>query len=404
MQAAPAICKTFCDSGRKSRRNFIAENNDVMKIVILGTAYPYRGGLSAFNERIAREYQSSGHDVTIYTFTLQYPSFLFPGKTQYSDEPIPEDLRITRRVNSCNPFNWLSVGREIARQNPDVMITKYWLPFMAPCLGTIERQVRKNGHTHIVSILDNIIPHEHRPGDHILSRYFVRSTDGFVAMSRSVLKDLDIFDTQKPREFCPHPLYDHYGDLIPKEEARRLTGLPDDDTRYVLFFGFIRAYKGLDLLLKAFADPRLRELNVKLLVAGEFYDDAKPYMDEIDVLGIGDRVVLKTDFIPDSEVNRYFCAADIVAQPYKSATQSGVTQIALHFEKPMLVTNVGGLAEIVPDGRIGYVVEPDVQRIADALVRYYQEGKETPFTQSVKEEKKKYSWTNMTSAIAKLIH
>lgn len=374
-----------------------------MKIVILGTAYPYRGGLSAFNERIAREYQSMGHDVTIYTFTLQYPGFLFPGKTQYSDTPAPADLHIVRRVNSCNPFNWMSVGREIARRKPDLMITKYWLPFMAPCLGTIERQVHKNGHTRIISILDNIIPHEHRPGDRLFSHYFVKSTDGFVAMSRSVLNDLNVFDTQKPRLFSPHPLYDHYGELLSKEEARKLAGLPNDGTHYVLFFGFIRAYKGLDLLLKAFADPRLRELNVKLLVTGEFYGDPKPYMKEIETLGIRDRVVLKTDFIPDSEVNRYFCAADIVAQPYKSATQSGVTQIAFHFEKPMLVTNVGGLPEIVPDGKVGYVVEPDARQIADALVRYYTENKENLFTQGVKEEKKKYSWTNMTSAIEELM-
>lgn len=374
-----------------------------MKIIILGTAYPYRGGLSAFNERIARELQSMGHIVTIYTFTLQYPGFLFPGKTQYSDEPAPVGLRIVRRINSCNPFNWRLVGSEIARLKPDLMITKYWLPFMAPCLGSIGRIVHRNGHTRIISILDNIIPHERRLADRLLSRYFVKSTDGFIAMSRSVLKDLELFDTKKPRLFCSHPLYDHYGELIPKEEAKKLAGLPDDGTHYVLFFGFIRAYKGLDLLLKAFADPRLKELNVKLLVAGEFYGASRPYMEEIEALGIETRVVLKTDFIPDSEVNRYFRAADIVAQPYKSATQSGVTQIAFHFEKPMLVTNVGGLPEIVPDGKVGFVVEPKPRQIADALVRYYSESKEELFTQGVKEEKKKYSWNNMTSAIEKLM-
>lgn len=372
-----------------------------MKIIIVGTAYPYRGGLSAFNERLAYEYRNRGDEVEIYTFTLQYPSFLFPGKTQYSDEPAPDGLLIHRRINSINPFNWFSVGREIAKKRPDVLITKYWLPFMAPCLGTIERRVRRNGHTRIISILDNIIPHEHRIGDRLFSRYFVRSTDAFVAMSRSVLDDLGQFDTRKPRRFCPHPLYDHYGALVSKDEARQALHL-DANARYVLFFGFIRGYKGLDLLLDAMADPRLKAMDVRLIIAGEYYGDPKPYQEQIARLQLTDRTVQCTDFIPDSKVNNYFRACDIVAQPYKSATQSGVTQIAFHFEKPMLVTNVGGLAEIVPDGKVGYVVEPDAHQIADALVRYYEEDREAPFTDGVRQEKQKYLWSNMTDAIDQL--
>lgn len=374
-----------------------------MKIVILGTAYPFRGGLSAFNERLAYEYQRAGHDVEIVTFTLQYPGLLFPGKTQYSDEPAPQGLRIARRINSCNPLNWLAVGREVGALRPDLIIAKYWLPFMAPCLGTIVRRAKRGGKAYAASILDNVVPHEHRPGDRLFSRYFVRSMDGFVAMSRSVLADLCLFDTRKPREFCPHPLYDHYGALISKEEARKAIGL-EEKGRYVLFFGFIRAYKGLDLLLQAMADPRLKALGARLVVAGEFYGDPKPYLDEIERLGIADRVALRTDFIPDSEVNRYFRACDIVAQPYKSATQSGVTQIAFHFERPMLVTNVGGLPEIVPDGKVGYVVEPDAGQIADALANYYEEDKEGAFAAGVVEEKKKYGWQNMTAAITKLMN
>ena len=373
-----------------------------MKIIILGTAYPYRGGLSAFNERMAREYQRMGHEVEIYTFTLQYPGFLFPGKTQYSDEPAPEDLRIFRKVNSCNPFNWIKVGNEIRRKKPDLMITKFWLPFMGPCFGTIARRVRKNRHTKLISILDNVIPHEHRIGDKMFARYFIRPTDGFVAMSKSVLQDLRLFTQSKPARFCPHPLYDHYGERLPKAEALKLLSL-DPGCRYVLFFGFIRAYKGLDLLLEAFADSRLKDLNVKLIVAGEFYGDPQPYLEQIKRLGIGDRVVLATDFIPDHEVNRYFGACDIVAQPYKSATQSGVTQIAFHFEKPMLVTDVGGLAEIVPHGKIGYVVAPDAHDIADALVSYFENQCEEAFTQGVREEKRKYAWSSMTEAIEGLM-
>ena len=372
-----------------------------MKIVILGTAYPYRGGLAAFNERLAREFQSQGHEVVIYTFTHQYPNFLFPGKTQYSTEPAPENLKIVRKVHSYNPFNWFKVGREIARLNPDMMITKFWLPFMAPCFGTIARKVRKNKHTKLISILDNVIPHEHRIGDKAFARYFIRPTDGFVAMSKSVLADLRLFTQDKPAVFCPHPLYDHYGARLPREEALSLLNL-SPDFRYVLFFGFIRAYKGLDLLLEAFADDRFKAANIKLLVAGEFYGDPAPYLNKIKELQIEDRVVLCTDFIPDSEVNRYFSAADIVAQPYKTATQSGVTQIAFHFEKPMLVTNVGGLPEIVPDGKIGYVVEPDSKQIADALVRYFEENKQAEFEVNIVDEKQKYLWSTFTEFIEKL--
>ena len=373
-----------------------------MRVIILGTAWPYRGGLSAFNERLAREYQQNGHEVEIVTFTLQYPSFLFPGKTQYSDEPAPEGLKITRMLNAINPFSWLKTGRYIRRRRPDLLITKFWLPFMAPALGTANRAARCAGMSRI-SILDNLVPHEKRPGDRLFARYFVRSVDGMVAMSRSVLADAELFDPQhrKPRTFCPHPLYDHYGDRLGREEALRLLQL-DPSHRYVLFFGFIRDYKGLDLLLEAMADRRLAELDARLIVAGEFYGDPKPYMDQIKRLGIADRVVLKTDFIPDHEVNRYFCAADLVAQPYKTATQSGVTQIAFHFERPMLVTRVGGLPEIVPDGEVGFVVEPQPKPIADALVRYFAEGWEERLTEGVRREKQKYLWSHMTEAIEKL--
>ena len=374
-----------------------------MKIVILGTAYPYRGGLSAFNERIAYEYQNQGHDVEIYTFTHQYPDFLFPGKTQYSTEPAPENLKIVRKVHSYNPFNWIKVGREIARKKPDMMITKFWLPFMSPCFGTIARIVRRNKHTKLISILDNVIPHEHRIGDKQFVRYFIKPTDGFVAMSKSVLADLRLFTQDKPAVFSPHPLYDHYGERLSREEALSLLNMSPEN-HYALFFGFIRAYKGLDLLLEAFADERLRQSNVKLLVAGEFYGDPAPYLNQIKTLGIEDKVVLCTDFIPDSEVNRYFSAADLVTQPYKTATQSGVTQIAFHFEKPMLVTNVGGLAEIVPDGKIGYVVEPDAKQIADAICKFFDEHHQTEFERNIVEEKQKYAWSEFTRNIMEIFN
>ena len=373
-----------------------------MKVIILGTAYPYRGGLTAFNERLARQYMAEGHEVEIVTFTLQYPNFLFPGKTQYSDEPAPADLRIRRMLNAVNPFTWFKTGRYIRRQRPDLVVTKFWLPFMAPALGTANRVAKRKG-TRRIAILDNLVPHEKRPGDSMFARYFVKSIDGMVAMSRSVLADADLFDPKrrKARTFCPHPLYDHYGETLTRQEALGQLGLREGQ-RYVLFFGFIRDYKGLDLLLQAMADERMEPLGVKLIVAGEFYGDPKPYHDLIARLDLSSRVAMHTDFIPDHEVNRYFCAADLVAQPYKTATQSGVTQIAFHFERPMLVTNVGGLPEIVPDGKVGFVVEPQAQAIADAIVRYFSEDWQQRLTEGVRQEKQKYLWTNMTQAINNL--
>ena len=373
-----------------------------MKVIILGPSWPYRGGIAAFSERLARQYQAEGHEVEVVTFTLQYPSFLFPGKTQYSEEPAPKGLKITRKLNAINPFSWWRTGRYIKKQQADLLITPFWLPFMAPALGTACRCAKRKGMRR-VAILHNLIPHEHRPGDKMFSRYFVKSNDAFITLSRSVLEELNLFDPKKlkPRTYSPHPLYDHYGATLSRKEALDLIGLRENQ-RYVLFFGFIREYKGLDLLFDAMADERMAQLGVKLIVAGEFYGDPKPYMEQIKRLDISDRVVLHTEFIPDHEVNRYFCAADLVAQPYKNATQSGVSQISYHFEKPMLVTHVGGLPEIVPDGKCGFVVAPEAQAIADAIVRYFTEDWQERLTEGVHEEKQKYGWDKMTEAIEQL--
>ncbi len=369
-----------------------------MKIVILGTSYPYRGGLTVYNERLAKEFINEGHDVDIITFLLQYPSFLFPGKTQYSTEPPPEGLKIKRLLNSINPFNWIIVGRKIKKIAPDILIIKFWLPFMAPCLGTVARIAVKNKKTKAISILDNIIPHEKRVGDRMLAKYFTRSVNGFVVMSHSVMSDLKQFNSLKPRLFCPHPLYDNFGSKATREESLNYLKL-DPNRRYMLFFGLIRNYKGLDILLKALAEPIFRNLNVSLIVAGEFYGDSESYFDLEKRLGLEGQIIWMCDFVPDSEVKYYFCSADIIVQPYKSATQSGVTQIAYHFEKPMLVTNVGGLAEIVPDGKAGYVVEPNEKEVAKALSSFFIEKKEDYFLKGLLEEKAKYSWSNMTGAV-----
>ena len=375
-----------------------------LKVIIIGSAYPFRGGgISTYNERLAKAFLDRGNDVEIFTFSLQYPGFLFPGKTQYSAEAPPDGLKITIAVNSINPFNWIKVGRKIGKMRPDLVIVRYWMPFMAPCLGTISGIIRKNRFTKVIAITDNIIPHERMPGGKLLSHYFVNRCDAFIAMSRAVLADLEKLNSQKPRRYNPHPLYDNFGASIPKEVAKKNLGL-DPDTSYILFFGFIREYKGLDLLLKAFADIRLRKYPVKVLVAGEFYVDPKPYYELIAASGIQDLVLLHTEFIPNTDIVNYFCASDIVVQPYKDATQSGVTQVAYHFDKPMITTNVGGLSEMVPDGKVGYVVNPDYEEIALSLLKYFEENKEAEFTEHVREEKKRFSWDQLIDQVYELLN
>lgn len=371
-----------------------------MKIVILGPAYPYRGGIALFDDRLTAELASMGHEVEEWTFTLQYPGFLFPGKTQFSDDPAPEGINTVRKMNSINPFNWIKVGCELKKKKPDLIVVAFWLPFMAPCQGTIARIARHNSHTRITGLIHNMIPHEHRPGDRLFARYFAKSVDGYVAMSDAVLSDIEQFDQNRPRVFCRHPLYDNFGKAATREESLQFFGL-DPQYRYMLFFGLIRDYKGLDLLLKAYADKRLRQENVRLIVAGEFYSGSEKYFGMEKELGLEGLIIWKSDFVPNSEVRYCFGAADLIVQPYKSATQSGVAQIAYHFEKPMLVTDVGGLAEIVPDGVAGYVVEPDATQIADRLVDFFKEDKKDQFTEGLRQEKKNYSWTNMARSVIK---
>ncbi|MFD2786921.1 glycosyltransferase [Hymenobacter rubripertinctus] len=369
-----------------------------MKVVIIGPAYPLRGGLATYNERLARAFQEAGDEVRLVTFSLQYPDFLFPGQTQFSTGPAPEDLDIEVSLNSMNPLSWWKVGQKLRRERPDLVIFRFWLPFMGPALGTVARLAARNGHTRVVAITDNVIPHEKRPGDRPLTRYFLSACHGFVTMSRAVLADLRRLHFQQPALYRPHPLYDNFGPLKPKPEALAALGL-DPAFGYLLFFGFIRAYKGLDLLLEAFADERLAALPLKLIIAGEYYEDAAPYEALIQQHNLESRLVRATDFIPNEQVVDYFCAADMVVQPYKNATQSGVSQIAYHFSRPMLVTDVGGLAELIPNGEVGYVVPPSPQAIADALMDFYEHQRETEFTAGVEGKRKEFSWDVMVAAL-----
>jgi len=368
-----------------------------MKIVILGPAYPLRGGLASFAERMAYQLQNEGHDVEIVTFSLQYPKILFPGKTQYSSDPAPKDLKIHVWMNAINPLNWIKTGNRIRKMNADLVICKYWLPFMAPCLGTILRQVKKNKKTHIMALAHNIIPHEKRIGDVPFTKYFVKPVDSFLTLSESVAEEIKEF-SDSPTAFTPHPIYDSYGDRVSKLDARNHLQL-DKEYNYLLFFGFVRKYKGLDLLLRAMADERIQKMNIKALVAGEYYDNKETYDALIEELGISNSVIVKDDFIPNDEVRYYFGASDLVVQPYRTATQSGISQLAYHFEKPMVVTNVGGLPEIVGNNGAGYVVEVEPKAIADAIVDYYKNDKEAEIVEKVKENKKRFSWDVLTNVI-----
>lgn len=370
------------------------------KVVIIGPAHPLRGGLATFNQRLAKEFNDRGHTCSIYSFSLQYPSFIFPGTTQYTDEPAPPNLAIHTVINSINPFNWVKTGNRLKKERPDIIIVRFWLPLMGPALGTILRRVRKNNFTKIICIADNVIPHEKRIGDRPFTGYFLKSCDAFITMSEKVMSDLRLFDKIKPAQLVSHPLYDNFGAAISKEEARGKLGIDSQDL-IILFFGFIRKYKGLDLLFEAMADERIRKSGIKLLVAGEFYEDAKQYQEQIDRLGIRSQLILKTDFIPDSEVKYYLCAADAVMQPYRNATQSGVTPLAYHFEKPMVVTNVGGLPSLVPDRKVGLVVEPIPAAIATGILNFYQLG-ENYFIPHLRNEKQKYSWAAMAGTIFQL--
>ncbi len=375
------------------------------KVVIIGQAHPIRGGIASFNERLATEFQQQGFDTTIYTFSYQYPAFMFPGKTQYSKEPLTKKLNIKVCINSINPFNWIKIGYELKNLRPDIIVVAYWLPLMGPALGAILRLAKKNKHTKIICIAHNAIPHEKRVGDKQFTQYFIKPVDAFISLSEKVTSDLRTF-TQKPLLQTVHPLFDHFGDQINKAEARQHLGLNMHDN-IILFFGFIRKYKGLDLLLEAMKIltkhpiPNPQFQIPKLLIAGEFYEDEQPYQQLIDKLGIRSHLIIKADFIPENEVKYYLSAADFVIQPYRNATQSGVTPLAYHFEKPMLVTNVGGLPHLVPNGKAGLVCEPNPADIAAHIRMLYELG-EDYFLPHLREEKKKYSWGILVDCIKEL--
>ena len=371
----------------------------VDQLIIMGPAWPLRGNLAAFDEKLANVFMQASINTKLYTFSLQYPDLLFPGTTQYSTDPAPEKLSIDVAINSINPFNWIKVGLKIKREKPDLIIVRYWIPFMAPCLGTILSIVKRNKHTTVIAIVDKMIPHEKRLGDKLLTQYFVRAVDGFLTMSQKVQNDVKLF-TNKPTCVSPHPIYDHFGEAIPTADARKFLHLDVHD-KVILFFGFVRAYKGLDLLIEAMADPAIKAAGIKLVIAGEFYESPTPYLTQIEQLGLTDTISVYNQYIGEKEVTQYVSAADFIIQPYRNATQSGVTPMAYHFLKPMLVTNVGGLADTVPHDKVGLVVQPNPRSIAEGIVQLYERGT-AHFMPHLITEKKKYSWEQMRQSFLTL--
>lgn len=372
-----------------------------MKVIIIGPGYPLRGGISKSNHRLAQAFLDLGHTCEIVSFSLQYPSFLFPGKTQFLTEKQDDNIPVRSLINSINPFNWCVIGKKIKKEKPDLVVVRYWLPFMGAALGVVLRKIKKNKHTKIVCLCDNAIPHETRIGDKALTKFFVKACDGFVAMSDKVLSDLNTFAPSKPKTLVHHPIYDNFGNAISQGDARLKLNLPPKEDIF-LFFGFIRKYKGLDILLEALTIYKKQATNAfKLVIAGEFYDNEQFYLDLIKQFDLTDDIVLFNEFIPDSEVKNYLCAADLLIQPYRNATQSGITPLGYHFEIPMIVTRVGGLEKQIPDQKVGYVVEPTPQSIAIAMAEFVKRGK-TDFIPAIQEEKKNYSWEKLAQAFVEL--
>lgn len=370
-----------------------------MKIEIISTAFPLRGGIAHFIGLLFNELKKI-HEVKVLTFKRQYPAMFFPGKTQIesgnSSEKIPTEII----VDSINPFNWFKVSKKVFNDEPDILIFKYWMPFFAPCFGTIARRAKKNKKTKVLVICDNVIPHETKPFDQTLTKYFFNSADYFVVLSESVGKDLLNLYPDAKYKLLPHPIYSNFGNSVSKSEAKSFLKIRDE--KVILFFGFIRDYKGLDTLL--FAMSELKDKNIKLLVAGEFYNDKEKYLNIIKEKNLESSIIIKSDFIPTNEVKYFFSACDAVILPYKSATQSGIVQIAVNFNKAVIATNVGGLGEVIVNGESGFIVEKEnPNALANAIDEFYAGGKEISFTKNISTLANKYSWETFADEIIKLI-
>lgn len=380
-----------------------------MKIVIVGTAYPMRGGIAQFNALLYK-YFSYGNEVKMYSFKRQYPEMFFPGKTQFEqDEPlfkIPDDKNVIS-VDSVNPFNWIITGRKIAKENADLIIFKYWLPFFAPCFAVISYFAKNFSKAKILFICDNVIPHEKRFGDKFFTKLVFSQADYFIVMSKTVEEDLKLFNKGKPYKLIQHPVYNIFGEKVSKTEAKEFINkeynIDVTNEKVILFFGYIRKYKGLNYLIDAMPEI-LKKINLKLLVVGEFYDDENKYIEQIKNLNLKENIKVISDFVPDTNVRYFFSASDVVVLPYADATQSGIIQIAYYYDKPVIATDVGGLAEVVKNNETGFIIEPkNSKAVAEAVVKFYGEDLEGRFSANAKEEKKKFTWEEFTSKISEMV-
>ncbi len=373
-----------------------------MRIIIIGPGFPLRGGIANFNSALAQAFIKQGDSCEIVSFSLQYPKILFPGKTQFEEGNPPKGLSVLPMINSVNPFGWKKVSNYIKKQNPDLVIPVFWLPFTSISVTGIVKKLKQID-IPIVSLVHNAIPHDKKPGDYFFSKRFFKQCDAFVTLSQAVSDDIRLFVQNPVCKVIPHPVYDIFGNAVSREKALNQLSL-SPDFRYLLFFGLVKKYKGLDTLLKALAKPAIKNLKLKLIIAGEFYEDKKAYDELINELNIRDRIIMIDKYIPSENVKYLFSACDIVIQPYKTATQSGVTQVAYHFNKSMIVTDVGGLKEIVPHGKVGYVVEKEnPQQIAEAIYDFITNKKEKQFLENIKQEKLRFSWDAMAKGFKSLL-
>ncbi|MDL1892990.1 glycosyltransferase [Sphingobacteriales bacterium CHB3] len=366
-----------------------------MNIIIVGAASPWRGGIAHHTALLFQEL-SKNNAVQVITFKRQYPAFLFPGKTQ---NEVDEMIRIPTemRIDSMNPLTWLATGREIKRRKPDLLIFTYSLPFFGPCYGTIARTATRGTETKVLFLCHNIAPHERRPGDIVFTRFALKTADFYIVQSDAVERDLKKFFPGAMYRKIPHPVYNIFGSPVEKRAAREQLGITDE--RVLLCFGYVRAYKGLRTMLEAMP-MILKEMSVRLLVVGEFYDTRETYEQLISDYGLRHNVTVVSDYVANETVALYFSAANVAMLPYTSATQSGIAQIAYNFNKPVIATNVGGLGEVVRDGVTGFVVPPkDPEALANAVLRFFKEEREAEFTAHVEIEKRKYSWEAMANAI-----
>ncbi|MDR0712425.1 MAG: glycosyltransferase [Prevotellaceae bacterium] len=365
-----------------------------MKIAYLSTFYPYRGGIAQFNASLLKAFERQA-EVRAYTFTRQYPSLLFPGKTQYvtpDDNATPVDA--TRTLDTINPLSYHATAKKIAAFAPDVLVMKYWTSFLAPSLGYVAGYLKKQAK--VIAILDNAIPHEQRFFDKVFTQYFLNRSSGFIVMSDAVKRDLLSLKPDAKLLYKPHPLYDHFGQAVPKAQARAALGLhPNKKT--LLFFGLIRDYKGLDLLIEAFGKL---PPEYQLLVAGEPYGSFEKYCTQIAALPNAQDVRTEARYISDAEVPLFFSAADACVLPYRSATQSGITSIACHFNLPMIATDVGGLKEATADGETGVIVaQPDAGEIEKGVIRFFEQGNAEKFRANIGAMKQNFTWESFAQAI-----